>query len=231
MTKQNKKAFTLAEVLITLGIIGVVAAMTMPTLIQNHQKQVYATSAKKAVNIVQNMFKQILADEDVSDFYNASIYANGVCQTGQTCEDAYGNPSVLENIIPKYLKVVKTCSGSECDIKYARISHLVCDTNDKCKLSVPSNSATVSEAEFTPVRAFYTTDGMIFYFTYVNNGIRLTFDTNAEKGPNVHGRDMFIAVIDKNGKFWPNIYAENVMPNNLILPLKHMMENGWKMDY
>lgn len=30
-----KKAFTLAEVLVTLGIIGVVAAMTMPTLINN----------------------------------------------------------------------------------------------------------------------------------------------------------------------------------------------------
>lgn len=41
MKKLN--AFTLAEVLITLGIIGVVAAMTLPTLIQNHQKQVYAT--------------------------------------------------------------------------------------------------------------------------------------------------------------------------------------------
>lgn len=34
----NKKAFTLAEVLITLGIIGVVAALTMPTVIQNYKK-------------------------------------------------------------------------------------------------------------------------------------------------------------------------------------------------
>lgn len=38
---KNKKifAFTLAEVLVTLGVIGVVAAMTMPTLISNHQKK------------------------------------------------------------------------------------------------------------------------------------------------------------------------------------------------
>ena len=33
------KAFTLAEILITLGIIGVVAAMTIPTLITNYQKK------------------------------------------------------------------------------------------------------------------------------------------------------------------------------------------------
>ena len=37
-----KKGFTLAEVLITLGIIGVVAAMTLPTLIEKHQKKVSA---------------------------------------------------------------------------------------------------------------------------------------------------------------------------------------------
>ena len=40
----NKKAaFTLAEVLITLGIIGIVAAMTLPTLIANYQKKVVET--------------------------------------------------------------------------------------------------------------------------------------------------------------------------------------------
>ena len=39
--------FTLAEVLITLGIIGVVAALTMPALIQNHKKQVTSARLKK----------------------------------------------------------------------------------------------------------------------------------------------------------------------------------------
>jgi len=41
------KAFTLAEVLITLGIIGVVAAMILPTLIQKHRKSVVETGLKK----------------------------------------------------------------------------------------------------------------------------------------------------------------------------------------
>lgn len=35
-----KKAFTLAETLITLGVIGVVAALTLPTLINSYKKQV-----------------------------------------------------------------------------------------------------------------------------------------------------------------------------------------------
>ena len=40
LSSKSRAAFTLAEVLITLGIIGIVAAMTMPSLIQNHKKTV-----------------------------------------------------------------------------------------------------------------------------------------------------------------------------------------------
>lgn len=43
----NSNGFTLAEVLVTLGIIGIVAALTMPTLIENHRKQVLRTQVKK----------------------------------------------------------------------------------------------------------------------------------------------------------------------------------------
>lgn len=43
----HKIAFTLAEVLITLGIIGVVAALTLPSLINNYQKQVIETRLSK----------------------------------------------------------------------------------------------------------------------------------------------------------------------------------------
>lgn len=43
-----KKGFTLSEVLITLGIIGIVAAITLPTLITNYQKKTTATRVKKA---------------------------------------------------------------------------------------------------------------------------------------------------------------------------------------
>ena len=40
---KRKSAFTLAEVLVTLGIIGVVSAMTVPSLMQNYQRQSYVT--------------------------------------------------------------------------------------------------------------------------------------------------------------------------------------------
>lgn len=45
-------AFTLAEVLITLGIIGVVAAMTLPTLINNYRKQETIAKLKKVYSVL-----------------------------------------------------------------------------------------------------------------------------------------------------------------------------------
>ena len=50
-------AFTLAEVLITLGIIGVVAAMTMPTLIKTYQKQVALAQLKENYSLVNQAIK------------------------------------------------------------------------------------------------------------------------------------------------------------------------------
>ena len=45
----NKKAFTLVEVLITLGIIGVVAAMTLPALIQKQHRKETSVKLKKVL--------------------------------------------------------------------------------------------------------------------------------------------------------------------------------------
>ena len=62
-----KKGFTLAEVLITLGIVGVVASMTLPTLNNNVQKQTYEAGAKKAYNILSNAVSMYMVDQGVDD--------------------------------------------------------------------------------------------------------------------------------------------------------------------
>ena len=52
--KYRRVAFTLAEVLITLGIIGVVAALTIPSLIAKYQDKVLINQTKKAFSVFQN---------------------------------------------------------------------------------------------------------------------------------------------------------------------------------
>lgn len=57
-----KRAFTLAEVLITLGVIGVVSAMTIPTLISNYQKIQTVTRLKQTYSIINNAMKLTAKD-------------------------------------------------------------------------------------------------------------------------------------------------------------------------
>ena len=98
---QRKFAFTLAEVLITLGIIGVVAAMTMPALIGNYKKQETVSRLKKAYTILNQAYKQaqVVNGEPVNwdDPYTIGIekyfqtywypylQINKMCSTYQEC--------------------------------------------------------------------------------------------------------------------------------------------------
>ena len=70
----NKNAFTLAEVLITLGIIGVVAALTLPSLIQNYQKQVWVNQLKKSYSTISQGFYKIMSDNSVDYIFDADIF-------------------------------------------------------------------------------------------------------------------------------------------------------------
>jgi type II secretory pathway pseudopilin PulG len=57
----------LAEVLITLGIIGVVAALTMPALVANHQKNVVGTRLRKFYATLQHVYHARLAADSGLD--------------------------------------------------------------------------------------------------------------------------------------------------------------------
>ena len=70
----KKSGFTLAEVLITLGIIGTVAAMTIPTLMSNYQKQVWESKLKKIYSVATNACERMLIEENVSRVNETALY-------------------------------------------------------------------------------------------------------------------------------------------------------------
>ena len=92
----RKIAFTLAEVLITLGIIGVVAAMTMPSLIQNYQEKATVTRVKKVYNVLSTALQ-------------SAYFENGKYNENENVNDS--GQTFYEYISP-YLKFQKYC-GTE----------------------------------------------------------------------------------------------------------------------
>ena len=72
-----KKGFTLAEVLITMGIIGVVAALTIPSMSTAYQKRVMTTQLQKSVAELSQAGAMALADEMGEDFRKSRALRNG----------------------------------------------------------------------------------------------------------------------------------------------------------
>ena len=68
------KAFTLAEVLITLAIIGVVAAMTIPTLIANYQERAWNTSAEVFVRKLEEALKTMNTQQTLAGYSNTADF-------------------------------------------------------------------------------------------------------------------------------------------------------------
>lgn len=160
--KGVRYAFTLAEVLITLGIIGVVATITLPTLIQNHQKQTYITALKKAYSNLQNTFAQMAVDEGVTDWN----YIN--CGYIDTNKDPVSNTNRCINSIAKQLNIINTKYVTE-------------DCNsDWCK--------SFSDEKYA---SMFITDDNIVYFLGDFPVSNVYIDINGIKGPNQWGRDKF----------------------------------------
>ncbi len=66
--------FTLAEVLITLAIIGVVAAISIPSVISNSQQQEFKTGLRKAVSVLNSAITMNMALDGETPYDNANLF-------------------------------------------------------------------------------------------------------------------------------------------------------------
>jgi len=180
----KKKAFTMAEVLITLGIIGVVAALTMPALIAKYREQALRTQFKKAYSAFsQALQKTALIDYDGGDA-GCQYYDDYTWQVSN-CAEFYQK-------FTQNMKVIKTCKGNvnECIPEYSY--ELIGNT---CSGYSPANvqNATV----------YVLQDGMIMIpYGGGYSDPRFLVDTNGKKGPNKPGWDLFdFEFIYSNGSY------------------------------
>ena len=104
----RKSAFTLAEVLITIGVIGIVAAMTLPTLIQNYKKHVVETKlAKFYTTINQAVAMSNAHNGDPADWVkDCGLSSAPTCTTDEAIE-------WFKTYIGKYMSVSKIVSAED----------------------------------------------------------------------------------------------------------------------
>ena len=117
-----KKAFTLAEVLVTLGIIGVVSAMTVPTLMQNHQRKTYVTQLHKIYNELSQALVRYQNDKNALNLTEAGLTSEVASQN--FLKEYFNVVSECETLTtPCFASEYKTMTGSTITEAYVEFNH------------------------------------------------------------------------------------------------------------
>lgn len=213
-TSNNKHSFgfTLAEVLITLGIIGVVAAMTMPTLINQTNGAQYKAAYKKALSAISQAVTLNVALDD-------SSFADTEAGTaGTETVDAKGNTTIASLLVARMNRIKTT---NENDSGYGKNN--VREFPAKITTKACFETKTVNGEQVKEVKACGEDDtpetGEVKPNTYMffNDGMMFAFDaTNAKctKSEPCYG------AIDVNGLKGPNLITENAEKPNDIYPVQ-----------
>ncbi len=170
------KGFTLAEVLITLTIIGVVAALTIPNLIASYQKQQYVTQLKKVYTEISQAIKLMMADEGVNKLTDSDIL---YCDTSAGCDYNEAIQRLRNDFLKKYFKVIKDCGAEKPSTCFA----------DKYK-SIDGSTESSASCDCSVIIA----SGASICLFNISEKYRaggFVVDINGPKPPNIVGRDFF----------------------------------------
>ncbi len=180
---QRFRGFTLAEVLITLGIIGVVASMTIPTLIQNYQE--------KSLGTAKDVFQKKI---------------NVALKTMVTQQELYGYSTTADFVndgLSKHMKIIKTCPLDELDSCFAeRFTY----GTEEIEVSDITDSDNMGQDEWEtkPIGVVFA-NGVSAILLYNNNCsyidpydntvdatacVSMAYDVNGLKTPNSLGKDL-----------------------------------------
>lgn len=102
--KPQNEAFTLAEVLITLAIIGVVAALTIPNLVQNYKKAVVGTKLAK----FYSMINQAIARSEIDNGDKITWDVMYHISHGELSQEGISAKEWYEKYLARYIQVLKT---------------------------------------------------------------------------------------------------------------------------
>ena len=182
----KKIAFTLAEVLIVLAIIGIVAAITIPTLINDYQKKQTVTQLKKAYAEFTQTMQLAQVDHGTMEtwYIPASKFDNNDLEQARY----FG-----ENYIFPYMKIIKKCIP---------VSDGDCWASDVTNLSGLTANTQYFRNTSDKCISFVTASGYsVYYWLHgVGTGGWWAVDLNgAKKGPNRLGRDIFAFIVNFGG--------------------------------
>lgn len=208
MKEPDTNGFTLAEVLITLGVIGVVAALTLPTVITNYQKSQTVTQLKKAYTTINQAYQMSRIDNNDFEYWES---ITGI-----------GKENYFNKYWKPYLKILRYCD-----------TYSDCGYSAKYPWTQPNGNQ--FDHGFTSGKvSFILPDNTLIS---INSSGYILIDLNGKQSPNIFGRDLFGFNIEKTHikpdgtrALTVNRYCSNTRGETCAAKI---IKSGWKIpdDY
>ena len=211
----KKSGFTLAEVLITLGIIGVVAALTAPALVLSSRNQANAARLSVIVSNLETALQNMIIQEDADNIYGTAFVqaGNNTARAGQLgrylninglAADSVTLANFYANTGGPFLLAAGGGRGAQTSF-----------TGNQGQGGVIGNDAAIiplkqggtiflhraagnADEENEQAKAAAANSG----FSLVSRAFNLIVDVNGTSGPNIIGRDIFAFIIGGNGRLY-----------------------------
>ena len=216
----KKKAFTLAEVLITLSILGVVAAIMIPSTVKNIKNRLAITQLKRTYSIVNNALNQMFIIEGYPETWNDIPSTAGAYNRNRS--------NYLGEKMAKYLPVQKYCgSTNDCFTKTEKFKTLKGDKEfifySAFGRTLLKNGAAVAyNFKILPNSNDYQYNGLGYLGA-------VYIDINGTKAPNRKGYDIFTFNIGKEGILTKNAkwtYQQQDIAQNCSITLSSDYESS-----
>ena len=181
---KRRVAFTLAEVLITLAVIGIVAVLTLPNLIQNHNEKAWSTAQDVFTKRLEVATRQMNTEEKLAGYESTMDFVNE---------------------LKKYIKITRVCDNSEITKCFAK-EVIWSDGEEPIDMSTIQNAASLGQEDWdTDTVAVQFANGVnaiIAYnpnatqdpynnqFSATSNSMAILYDVSGNKNPNTNGKDI-----------------------------------------
>ena len=189
----KKYGFTMAEILITIGIIGIVAAMTLPSVINDSRNKQLEASLNRSYSVISQAL----------DMYQAEI--------GEKVTSENIGLRKLKSILMKYIQTAKDCDWGHTGYYDAAITNKASIRNYSSASALEDDTTYKNYTGTNNILLTYFDDGQFVMndgslILIENNGSELyiSIDVNGyNKNPNRLGQDLFMFQIDKKGALLP----------------------------
>ena len=228
----KKRGFTLAEVLITLGIVGVVAALTAPALIMSSRNEANAARLSVVVSNLENAFQTAIAQEGADNLYGTSLWDfGGKSRLSADCgtkekpasdADKEKNKGTIAQFVGRLgqYMIINGYVNSDNEYYGSIPVHPMSESGGTGTFSIINDSRFWGNGQMF---ALETKNGAAIFMrayrqkdlatakanaiaagsSYYTNAADIVIDVNGKNAPNTFGRDIFWFQLGENGVMYP----------------------------